>query len=209
MRLKVLWRPLSHSRRVQLRGYLIIIPEQTSSIIPSQMSSERSQSTFVSVREERKWNKLSEHMSAFHEHFKVEFNTLYELADGSFTRRGLSLPRYLDTAESMNHHLTMHHTIEERYIFPILAKKMPQFANNDDGPHIASHHGIHEGLAQLETLVQGWKQAPSTYSPTAMRACLDSFRAVLFRHLDEEVTDLRGENLKKYLTLEELESLPM
>jgi len=41
--------------------------------------------------------------------------------------------------------LTMHHTIEERYLFPILAKSMPQFAENGDGAHITSHQGIHEG----------------------------------------------------------------
>jgi hypothetical protein len=42
-----------------------------------------------------------------------------------------------------------------------------------------------------------------------MRACLDGFREVLFTHLDEEVNDLRGENMKKYWTLEELEAIPM
>ena len=41
--------------------------------------------------------------------------------------------------------LTMHHTIEERYVFPALAKFMPKFGNNEDGEHIASHRGIHEG----------------------------------------------------------------
>ena len=39
----------------------------------------------------------------------------------------------------------MHHTIEERHLFPILAKSMPQFADNGGGGHITSHHGIHEG----------------------------------------------------------------
>lgn len=148
-------------------------------------------------------------MSQFHEWFKREFNTLYELADGSFSRRGMSLAHYLASARSMNNHLTMHHTIEEHHLFPLLAKSMPQFANNDDGEHIASHRGIHEGLVELARLVEQWENAPSTYSPTNMRACLDSFRDVLFRHLDEEVADLRGDNLKKYLTLEEVESLPI
>jgi len=109
----------------------------------------------------------------------------------------------------MNNHLTMHHTIEERHLFPILAKSMPQFADNGGVGHITSHHGIHEGLVELDRLVEQWENAPSTYSPTNMRACLDSFRDVLFRHLDEEVADLHGDNLKKYLTLEEVESLPI
>jgi len=44
-----------------------------------------------------------------------------------------------------------------------------------------------KGLVELDRLVEQWENAPSTYSPTNMRACLDSFRDVLFRHLDEEV----------------------
>jgi len=171
--------------------------------------SESNQAISPSAQEERKWNRLGNKMSQFHEWYKQEFNTLYELADGSFSRRGMSLSLYLNSAKSLNNHLTMHHTIEERYLFPILAKSMPQFAENGDGAHITSHQGIHEGLVELDRLVTQWKTTPSTYSPTDMRACLDNFRDVLFRHLDEEVADLRGDNLKKYITLEELESLPI
>lgn len=45
------------------------------------------------------------------------------------------------------------------------------------------------GLLDLEKLVKKWTEAPSTYSPTEMRACLDTFREVLFHHLDQEVGD--------------------
>ncbi|KAF9566727.1 hypothetical protein CPC08DRAFT_703693 [Agrocybe pediades] len=163
---------------------------------------------YAALREERRWNRLSQKMSAFHDWFKEEFNEIYTLADGSFNSIGLPLARYLDKVTALNHHLTMHHTIEERHLFPILAKTMPQFAA-DDGEHLASHHGIHEGLERLQKLVRTWKDSPSTYSPTEMRECLDSFRDVLFKHLDQEVEDLRGENLKKYIKLEDLESLPI
>ena len=46
------------------------------------------------------------------------------------------------------------------------------------------------GLSNLEKLVEKWTETPSTYSPTEMRACLDTFREVLFHHLDEEVSEL-------------------
>ena len=46
------------------------------------------------------------------------------------------------------------------------------------------------GLVNLEKLVDKWTKVPSTYSPTEMRACLDTFREILFHHLDEEVGDL-------------------
>ena len=39
--------------------------------------------------------------------------------------------------------LTVHHTIEERHIFPILAKRMTMF--QDDDVHLKSHEAIHHG----------------------------------------------------------------
>lgn len=97
----------------------------------------------------------------------------------------------------------MHHTIEEQHIFPVLALRMPSF--KDDEAHIKSHHGIHEGMCLLSSgtrqvliriigldklgkLLQRYAEDPTTYSPTEMRQCLDSWREVLFRHLDEEVS---------------------
>jgi hypothetical protein len=55
---------------------------------------------------------------------------------------------------------------------------------------IAFHVIFITGLSNLEKLVEKWTEAPSTYSPTEMRACLDSFREILFHHLDEEVGTL-------------------
>lgn len=43
------------------------------------------------------------------------------------------------------------------------------------------------GLDKLTDLISKYRKDPTSYSPTEMRACLDSFREVLFRHLDEEV----------------------
>ena len=86
--------------------------------------------------------------------------------------------------------------------------------------------------------VRKWLDEPSTYKPEEMRACLDSWREVLFNHLDQEVCsashpisdslrqirtlmvlmallyplqvkDLGGENMKKFWTLEELERIPL
>jgi hypothetical protein len=39
--------------------------------------------------------------------------------------------------------LDFHHRIEETHIFPVLAKRMPAFAKNDQ--HIRSHRDIHKG----------------------------------------------------------------
>jgi len=118
----------------------------------------------------------------------------------------------------------MHHTIEERHLFPILAKTMPQFSKNDhgDGAHILSHKGIHDGifyvifvtfcrlffltlsslgLLNLEKLVEKWTDEPSTYSPTEMRACLDTFRETLFHHLDEEVGLMHSDSQCQFINV--------
>jgi len=146
---------------------------------------------------------MSDHMDYFHQGFKRDFNSIYEMADGSFNKYGLSLPRFLQQATGLINHLNTHHSIEEAYIFPKLAVKMPAFKDE----HLKSHKGIHKGLDELEALVTKYKNDPTSYDPAELRACLDSFRDVLFRHLDEEVADLQGENLRKYFTLKEVERI--
>jgi len=67
-------------------------------------------------------------------------------ADGGYSHKGLNLDRFIREAEQLAHHLDMHHRIEEAYIFPLLAKKIPAFADGArTGAHINSHHKIHEG----------------------------------------------------------------
>ena len=43
------------------------------------------------------------------------------------------------------------------------------------------------GVDALTKLLRKWLDEPSTYKPEEMRACLDSWREVLFGHLDAEV----------------------
>lgn len=170
------------------------------------MAAENTNRTY-NAREERRWNRLADSMTHFHDYFKAEFNAIYEMADGSFNNRGMNLRMYLSAAGELRKHLTVHHTIEERHIFPVLARRMPAFQN--DERHIKSHHAIHDGLDKLGALIAKWLAEPSAYDPQEMRACLDAWREVLFRHLDEEVQDLRGENMKKYWTLEEVDRIVM
>ncbi|KAH7098897.1 hypothetical protein BKA62DRAFT_744308 [Auriculariales sp. MPI-PUGE-AT-0066] len=134
-------------------------------------------------------------MERFHTYFRQEFDQMYELADGSFEKHGMSLPMFLN--------LEGHHGIEEAYIFPKLAQRMVEF--KQDEKHRESHKGIHDGIDKLGELVLRWRTEPSAYSPTELRGCLDSFRDVLFRHLDEEVNDLKASNMRKYWTLDEMD----
>jgi len=103
--------------------------------------------------------------------------------------------------------LEMHHNIEERYIFPVLAQRMSVFGDN--AKHRNAHAIIHEGMNRLSALVGRYQRDPTIYSPVEIRDCLDSFKEVLVSHLAEEEKDLSGENMKQYYTLEEVDRLPM
>jgi len=62
---------------------------------------------------------------------------------------------------------------------------MPSFAEH--AQHKNSHHAIHEGLDKLSVLIVKYNKDNTQYSPEELRQCLDSFKSVLFAHLDEEV----------------------
>lgn len=98
--------------------------------------------------------------------------------------------------------LDTHHSIEEAYVFPVLAQRMPSFSNNER--HKNAHKVIHAGklqqatcfctriqlalgLDKLKGLATAWGKDPTTFSPTVLRACLDEFKTPLFKHLGEEV----------------------
>ncbi|KEP54559.1 hemerythrin HHE cation-binding domain protein [Rhizoctonia solani 123E] len=147
--------------------------------------------------ENRRWNRLTT---------LTLVDSIYAFSDGSFAKI-MPLPAYLRMIMEFHDHLDMHHNIEETYVFPVLAQKMPNFANNER--HKNSHKVIHAGLDKLKNLVTGWKEVPTTFSPATLRSCLDEFKPPLFKHLEEEVRDLSAENLKKYYTLEEVDRLPM
>lgn len=58
-------------------------------------------------------------------------------------RNSCILPQRVLTFED----LTMHHTIEERHIFPVLAKRIPKFAHTAEAGHVDSHRAIHDGAS--------------------------------------------------------------
>ncbi|RDB25343.1 hypothetical protein Hypma_007882 [Hypsizygus marmoreus] len=137
--------------------------------------------TYGSEEEERRWNALSELMTRFHQWFKDEYKVMYKSANGSFENRGLSLLGYLDTVSAFSAELT------------------------------TSHHGgktsIHGGIEDLTQRVEKWRKDPTSYSYDEMKSCLDSLSGVLFTHLDQEVEDIRGDQLKPYFTIEEIENI--
>jgi len=163
-------------------------------------------------REEKEFGRLGDTMQQFHNHFRHEFNRIYELADGGFHKEGMTLARFLRQSQQLSHHLDMHHMIEETYIFPILGKRMPQFKDGarESGEHLKSHRAIHAGLDKYDAFVKEALENTSSYNPATLRAIMDGFKEVLFRHLDEEVQDLQADSMKAAgWSLQEIRQLPM
>ena len=85
----------------------------------------------------------------------------------------------------------------------------------------------YQGVEKLSVLVSKYTDEPSCYSPSELRKTLEDFREVLFKHLDDEVCnlilivmfssviglsvsqveDLKGDNLRRYFTLGEIDGL--
>lgn len=161
----------------------------------------------------KEWNRLADGMDRFHNHFRWEYKNVYDNALGGYAKkRGQNLQRFLREAEQLAHHLDMHHRIEEAYIFPLLAKKMPQFKDGgrDKGEHIKAHKGIHDGLERYQAYINQAKADPDGYDGEKLRKIMDSFHDVLFNHLDQEVEDLGAHSVQKAgFTLDELKRFPM
>lgn len=95
---------------------------------------------------------MGNRMDGFHRYFRMEYKAIYELAS-RYEEEGMSLREFLQTARGFHSRmstlaalvdgklippgadLNMHHQIEEIHIFPILGKRMPEFAKST-GNHL-------------------------------------------------------------------------
>lgn len=103
--------------------------------------------------------------------------------------------------------LDFHHSIEEQHIFPVLAKKMPEFRKELD--LLKQHKQIHAGLEKLEAYLEKCRSGEEDLRREEVRSLMDAFGKVLWQHLDEEVQTLRAENMRQYWSVDEMRKLPM
>lgn len=153
----------------------------------------------------RQYNHLAEHMDAFHRHFRSTYNTLYTACSTNKRPAGMSIRAFLMLGLQFCQQLTMHHTIEEQHVFPVLAKKMPAFRKELD--LLEQHKEIHRGLDELEGYLRACQVGERELRLGELKEVFDGFGGVLWRHLDEEVKELGAENMRKYWTLEEMSRL--
>ncbi|KAF2423556.1 hypothetical protein EJ08DRAFT_701058 [Tothia fuscella] len=157
--------------------------------------------------EHKVYNRLADGMNYYHDHFKSTWTLLHKACTNNSRPSGMSIRQFLTTALEFAHHLTMHHTIEERHIFPVLARKMPKFRKELE--LLTQHKQIHEGLEKFEVYLGECRTGERELRLGELKVLMDGFGGVLWEHLDEEVEELGAENMRRYWSLEEMRGMPM
>ncbi|KAF2020045.1 hypothetical protein BU24DRAFT_459660 [Aaosphaeria arxii CBS 175.79] len=155
----------------------------------------------------RAYNHMAEHMDYFHNHFRATWTTLMTACETNKRPKNLSMRQFIGMGLQLCQHLTMHHTIEEKHIFPVLAKKMPAFRKELE--LLTQHKQIHKGLDRLEEYLLKCQSGESELRLGELKEIMEGFGEVLWQHLDDEVAQLGAENMRKYWSLEEMRRMPM
>ena len=74
---------------------------------------------------------------------------------------------------------------------------------------LTQHKEIHKGLDKLEEYLGQCRSGEKELRLDEMKTVMDTFGTVLWQHLDEEVHELRAENMRKYWTPEEMRRIPI
>ena len=74
---------------------------------------------------------------------------------------------------------------------------------------LTHHKKIHEGIERLESYLSDCRSGEKDLRMDEMKAVMDSFGAVLWEHLDDEVKELGAENMRKYWSVQEMRRMPM
>ncbi|KAF2734937.1 hypothetical protein EJ04DRAFT_512095 [Polyplosphaeria fusca] len=161
----------------------------------------------LSPSEFRQYNHMAENMDYFHNHFRSTWNTLFGACARGSRPAGMSIRQFIAMGHQFCRHLTMHHTIEERRIFPVLAKRMPAFQKELE--LLTQHKQIHEGVEKMEEYLDECVGGERELRLAELKTIMEGFGEVLWQHLDAEVEELGADNMRKYWTIEEMKRMPM
>ncbi|KAI1134848.1 hypothetical protein F5Y05DRAFT_192812 [Hypoxylon sp. FL0543] len=165
----------------------------------------------------RAYNRLAEHMDVFHAHFRTSWNSLWAAAcagNSKIKASSRGARSVINDGLAFISQLEMHHSIEETYIFPILAQRMPEFRTDGKGGKSAAellrqHREIHDGMEGMRKYLRACRDGEKELDMSTLKAQMESWGSVLWKHLDQEVETLGAENMRKYWTAEEIRRIPM
>lgn len=143
-------------------------------------------------------------MRWFHSHLRTKWTNIQaNLAKPSPPKAVLMR----DIADFCNH-LDGHHRIEEAHVFPLLAKKMPQFKHN--AAHEKEHEVMHQALVSLAQHMRSIQQHETPWSTHEILGLVNTLENALFPHLEAEEESLKGYNMRKAgFTLQEIKAIPL
>ncbi len=150
------------------------------------------------------YNKLYEGMRFYHSLLRNKWVLIRQELNTETPRPQRVVPQFLDFTQ----HLDLHHRIEEAHIFPLLAKRLPQFADN--AAHKKEHEVMHKCLTDLEGYARYVQDDMSSWSLSKAKVLVDRLEGALFPHLEAEEESLKAESLRKAgFTVEELRRFQM
>ncbi|KAF2972365.1 hypothetical protein GQX73_g1089 [Xylaria multiplex] len=183
----------------------------------------------LSASEFKEYNRLADHMDIFHNHFRSSWNQLYTSASSGRRAQGMSIRGFLNAGLEFISHLEMHHSIEERFVFPELARRMPEFRTGREtnlpdpkskspdeeskrrkaAELLQQHVEIHKGMEGLRDYLRRCLSGETELQMGVVKAQLDTWGSVLWTHLDQEVRTLGAENMRRYWSLDEVRKMRM
>ncbi|QSZ36061.1 hypothetical protein DSL72_007185 [Monilinia vaccinii-corymbosi] len=156
------------------------------------------------------YNSMAEAMEYFHNHFRQSWTLLHTACTTNQRPRNLSLRQFLQAGLSFISQLDMHHRIEEERIFPVLARKMPEFKCGKNAAELLRQHkDIHKGMDIMQEYLEKCRDGEMELSLKMLGEKMDTFGEVLWTHLDQEVKTLGAENMRRYWSKEEMRRMPM
>lgn len=100
--------------------------------------------------------------------------------------------------------------MEEIHIFPILARKMPEFQTGKNAAELLRQHAeMHEGMMNMGAYLEKCRSGETELELRRLKEIMDTFKDVLWTHLDQEVKTLGAENMRKYWSKEEMRRMPI
>ncbi|KAL2136353.1 hypothetical protein VTI74DRAFT_4185 [Chaetomium olivicolor] len=191
----------------------------------------------LTPQEFRIYNRLAETMDYFHDHFRQMYTTLHSACTTGRRPSNMTLKHFIDEGLRLAHYLETHHSIEETHLYPLLARKMPEFRSSVHSPSSSSsasgkggggekaggkkrkkteecellrqHQIIHEGMDDMAEYLKRCKNRECELELAVLKEKLDSWGEVLLRHLDQEVRDLGAEKMRRYWSVAEMRAFPI
>jgi hemerythrin-like domain-containing protein len=163
------------------------------------------------------------------------YTTLHTACTTNRRPSNLTLKQFIDTGLNLARYLEGHHSIEETHLYPLLARKMPEFRaaskghgkghgkgkgwgwkkekkqEEEDGDCelIRQHRIIHEGMDEMVEYLQRCKNRECELELAVLKEKIEPWGDVLLKHLDQEVRDLGAEKMRRHWTVQEMKSFPI